>query len=294
MKELLEQFINYLKIEKGLSRNTVLNYQSDIEQFFIFLKSKNIDNIDDVSGLLLSGYLSYLRSHNISNRSMARKVTALRMFFKYLVIDRIIQINPSLLLEVPKINASLPEYLSLSEVESLLKTFDTQKPLQVRDKTIMELLYSAGLRVSEITNLHVYDINSRERFIKVKGKGDKERLIPLGQKAIDILDHYIMRIRPQYNRMDSPFLFLNAKGGKLSRISVWKIIKFYARKCGITKDISPHTLRHSFATHLINNGADLRSVQELLGHSSISTTQIYTHLNYEKLKKFHHSYHPRG
>ena len=162
-------------------------------------------------------------------------------------------------------------------------------------RQIIELMYSAGLRVSEITNLRLNDIDIDEGFIRIKGKGSKERIVPLGSVAKNILNRYLMEVRPKLvKKMNTDYLFLNWRGGRLSRVSVWKIIKFYARKAGIKKEISPHTLRHSFATHLLNNGADLRSVQELLGHSSIATTQIYTHLNYEKLKKFHLEYHPRG
>ncbi len=295
MKNLLNQFINYLQIEKGLTNNTIESYKTDLEQFIDFIKGKDISDIKNVSSLILSQYISHLRKIKLSSRSIARKVTAIRMFFKYLIIDRIITNNPASLLEIPKIGIHLPEYLTLSEVDALLNIFDIENSYELRDKAIIELMYSSGLRVSEIINLRLDDINLEEGFIKIKGKGEKERIVPLGKIAISILKKYLIEMRHKLAKnSNNNYLFLNWRGGKLSRVSIWKIIKFYARKAGIKKEISPHTLRHSFATHLLNNGADLRSVQELLGHSSIATTQIYTHLNYEKLKKFHLEYHPRG
>lgn len=295
MKNLLIQFLNYLQIEKGLAKNTIESYRTDIEQFLDFLNGKKIFDINNVNSEILIQYITHIKRLGLSSRSIARKITALRMFFKYLMIDRIIDKNPALLLEIPKTGIHLPEYLTLNEVESLLNIFNTENPYELRDKVIIELMYSAGLRVSEITNLKLTDIDIDEGFIRIKGKGSKERIVPLGNVAKGILTRYLMAVRAKLvKKLNTDYLFLNWRGGRLSRVSVWKIIKFYARKAGIKKEISPHTLRHSFATHLLNNGADLRSVQELLGHSSIATTQIYTHLNYEKLKKFHLEYHPRG
>ncbi len=295
MRDLIKHFLNYLKIEKGLSKNTLKSYNTDMEQLIDFFDGKNIQDISEVTSPLLTEYVSHLKKLMLNSRSIARKITAIRMFFKYLIIDKIIDINPATLLEIPKIGSHLPEYLTLQEVDALLNVFDIESPFELRDKAIIELLYSSGLRVSEISNLTINDINLEEGFIRIIGKGSKERIVPMGKVAIAILQKYINEVRPKLlKNKKSNFLFINWLGGRLSRISIWKVIKFYASKAGIKKTISPHTLRHSFATHLLNNGADLRTVQELLGHSSIATTQIYTHLNYAKLKKFHLQFHPRG
>ncbi len=297
MKEInkyLESFIDYLKIEKGLSKNSIASYKNDLKQLILFLKEKNISTIEKITHNHLEEYISYLKKHQISSRSIARKIVSIKSFFKFLVIDNIITTNPADFLESPKIGIHLPEYLTVDEVDKLLNEFKEDNPIEFRDKSIIELMYSCGLRVSEIENLKINQINFNEGFIYIFGKGDKERLVPLGSKARKLLIRYINEIRIKYNKKNSEYLFLNWQGGKLSRISIWKIIKKYAKRAGINKNIHPHTLRHSFATHLLNNGADLRIVQELLGHSDISTTQIYTHLNYSKLKEFHSKFHPRG
>jgi integrase/recombinase XerD len=294
MKSLIEQFLNYLSIEKGVSFNTKLSYKTDLEQFVDFIEAKGIRDIKNVTYEIILEFIFHLRRIGVKPRSLARKITSIRMFFKYLVIDRIIEKNPALLLETPKLDKNLPKYLTVDEFDNLISAINLSKPEEYRNKAIIELIYSAGLRVSELINLKLSDINLSEGFIKISGKGEKERIVPIGRQAINLLREYIEKARLHFDKKNIDYLFLNFRGEKLTRVSIWKIIKFYSIKAGIKKDISPHTLRHTFATHLLNNGSDLRTVQELLGHSSISTTQIYTHLNYEKIKKFHSQFHPRG
>ncbi len=296
MEQLITQFIDYLLVEKGLLKNTLYSYRIDLNQFVYYLKNINCNHILKINSKVLIGFINFLKGKNISARSISRKITTLKSFFKYLIIDKIIDKNPAIILESPKIGVHLPEYLTLNEIEKLLNTCHTENKYEMRDKAIIELMYSTGLRVSEISNLLINNINFTEKSIKIKGKGNKERIMPVGDIAISLVNSYLIEIRPilkKKNKLNNN-LFLNWKGGRLSRISIWKITKNHALKAGINKNISPHTLRHSFATHLLNNGADLRSVQELLGHSDISTTQIYTHLNYKKLKNSHAQFHPRA
>lgn len=296
MNDFIEQFLNYLIIEKGLAKNSIYSYKIDLMQFNNFLIKHNLFDIHKIDIEFIISYIHFLKQNMINARSIARKMTTLKGFFKYLMLDNLIDNNPALGLESQKIGIHLPEYLTIEEVDRLLDIFNDNNPLEIRDKTIIELLYSAGLRVSEISQLKINDISVSEKLIKVKGKGNKERIVPIGEKALHQLDIYQNQIRPTLlnSEMPNQYIFLNWRGGRISRISIWKIMKHYALKANIHKNISPHTLRHSFATHLLNNGADLRSVQELLGHSDITTTQIYTHLNYQKLKTFHQKYHPRG
>lgn len=296
MEKLVTQFINYLLVEKGLTKNTLYNYKIDLNQFLFFIKKSKIYSISDINPSILLEFINFLKKRHIHSRSLARKIVTLKSFFKYLMIDKIIETNPAVILESPRIGIHLPEYLNLEEIEQLLNTFNLTNIYELRDKTIIELMYSTGLRVSEISKIKLNDIHFAEYIIKIKGKGNKERIIPLGEKAMELLNFYLEKSRGslENEKNKTDYLFLNYMGTPLSRISIWKIIKQSALKAGIHKNISPHTLRHSFATHLLNNGADLRSVQELLGHSDISTTQIYTHLNYQKLKKFHTQFHPRG
>ncbi len=290
----IENFIDYLKIEKGLSENSIKSYKNDLNQFMLYLAEKKITDINKINIEVLTDFFISLKKMNIHSRSIARKIVTIKSFFRYLVIDNIIKENPAELLESPKIGEHLPEYLTIDEVDKLLSGFDMTKDLEIRDKAIIELMYSCGLRVSELSNLKLEQLNMKEGFIQIVGKGDKERLVPLGSKARSLIKEYIYNVRMKLDKTGEDYLFLNKQGGHLSRVSIWKLIKKYTRRAGINKNIHPHTLRHSFATHLLNNGADLRIVQELLGHSDISTTQIYTHLNYAKLKSVHLQYHPRG
>ncbi|MDD5066422.1 MAG: site-specific tyrosine recombinase XerD [bacterium] len=296
MEELINRFSNYLIVEKGLARNSIYNYILDLKQFMTFLNENQIQDIRRVVPETLVLFIHSLKQRNISARSLARKITALKNFFRYLLLDNLIDTNPAASMETPKTGVHLPEYMSLEEVEKLLGTFDTEQGAEGRDQCIIELMYSSGLRVSEISGLRTDGINLKVRMVRMKGKGDKERIVPLGRKAAVMIESYLREIRPRLlkNKLDGQYLFLNRQGTRLSRISIWKMIKRTALLAGIRKNVSPHTLRHSFATHLLNNGADLRSIQELLGHSNITTTQIYTHLNYQRLKSFHSQYHPRG
>ncbi len=297
MKKFLNNFVSYLLIERGLSKNTVNSYKTDIEQFLDFLQAKRID-IKEVNYEILAEYIKKIDRIFNSKATLARKVVSIRMFFLFLIMEGVIKKNPAELIEVPKIPAKLPDWLSIEQIENILNVkidYQKNKELSIRDNLIIELLYSSGLRVSELTNLKLDDINFEEEFIRVRGKGGKERIVPFGKRAKELLEKYIKEVRGTIKGSENTQdLFLNWQGKKLSRVSVWKIIKRYAKIAGLKKNIYPHILRHSFATHLINNGADLRSVQELLGHSALSTTQIYTHLKYEKLKNEHKKFHPRA
>lgn len=296
MKELIERFTHYLRVEKGLAANSILGYRTDLIQLLGHLESRNVRKIGEVSPEILAGFVQFLKENRQSARSISRKVTSMKNFFKFLLLDNLVSHDPTLFLEPPRTGIHLPEYLTLEEVDRLLNSFGTGEKQQLRDKCMMELLYSCGLRVSELSGLKKEDLSMKEKVIRMRGKGGKERMIPVGQKALALLELYLAGGRhPQAaGRPEEPFLFLNRGGSRLSRVSIWKIIKQGSLRAHIRKRISPHTLRHSFATHLLNNGADLRSIQELLGHSHITTTQIYTHLNYQRLKSFHAQYHPRG
>jgi len=297
MEKLVKQFINYLLIEKGLSTNTLYNYQIDLNQFvYYILHKENCHHVSHINTDILIKFINFLKKKGISSRSISRKIVTLKHFFKYLLIDNIITVNPAVILESPKIGVYLPEYLTINEVDRLINTCTSNNKYEIRNKAILELIYSTGLRVSEISNLKIKNINIIEKSVRIIGKGNKERLVPIGNQAKELLNKYLKKARPilQSKNSSNDYVFLNSAGNRISRISIWKMIKKYAMKAGINKNISPHTLRHSFATHLLNNGADLRSVQELLGHSDISTTQIYTHLNYKKLKSFHSQFHPRA
>lgn len=296
MKELIERFTHYLRVEKGLAANSILGYRTDLIQLLGHLESRNVRKIGEVSPEILAGFVQFLKENRQSARSISRKVTSMKNFFKFLLLDNLVSHDPTLFLEPPRTGIHLPEYLTLEEVDRLLNSFGTGEKQQLRDKCMMELLYSCGLRVSELSGLKKEDLSMKEKVIRMRGKGGKERMIPVGQKALALLELYLAggKRRQAPGRPEEPFLFLNRGGSRLSRVSIWKIIKQGSLRAHIRKRISPHTLRHSFATHLLNNGADLRSIQELLGHSHITTTQIYTHLNYQRLKSFHAQYHPRG
>ncbi len=289
---LADDFINYLKVERGLSDNTIQAYSRDITRFLHFLEKKNLSALK-VSQNDLMGYMDTL-SGLLSIRSAARNLSTLRMFFRFLVSEGKIAISPARLLSSPKLPLRLPEVLSPAEVDLLLALPDLQTPLGLRDKAMLELLYASGLRVSELVGLSVASINLEAGFVRTIGKGSRERMVPMGAKALDALKAFLRDGRPLFlKRKSSTILFLNARGGPLSRQGFWKIIRRYGLKAGIKKKISPHSLRHSFASHLLEHGADLRSVQAMLGHADISTTQIYTHVSRDRLRKVHEKHHPR-
>jgi integrase/recombinase XerD len=290
--QLLDQFINHLKVERGLARNTIEAYSRDLINFIGFLRRRGVSVIQTTQEDLVS-FIAETRTH-LSPRSLARCLVSIRMFYRFLVSEEIITSNPARLMGIPKLYQSLPYVLSRDEVEALLAQPDVHTVLGKRDKALLEILYATGLRVSELIGLKITNINLEGGYIRTVGKGSKERIVPMGTKAIDALREYLTNGRPSFQRkVTSPYLFVNNKGGPLTRQGLWKILKKYALKAGITKTVTPHTLRHSFATHLLEGGADLRSVQVMLGHADISTTQIYTHVARERLKEVHEKYHPR-
>jgi len=289
---LADQFFDYLKVERGLSGNTLQSYSSDLMRFFRYLEGKGIGPLS-VTREDLSTYLLTL-SKGISPRSIARNLSSLRGFYRFLVAEGRLDSNPARLQEAPRLPRRLPGALSMNEVDRLLVQPDPATTTGLRDRAMLELLYATGLRVSELINLKVFDMNMEAGFLRTLGKGSKERLVPIGAKALDAVKEYLLYGRPPLVKgVNPPFLFLNGRGKALTRQGFWKIIRIYGRKASIRRKISPHSLRHSFATHLLENGADLRSVQLMLGHADISTTQIYTHVTRERLKQIHEQFHPR-
>ena len=289
---LLDQFIYHLRVEKGLSHNTVEAYSHDLVRFLEFLGRKKISPLQ-VSRDHIVEYTRFLHG-TLSQRSITRSLSALRMFFRFLISEGEIQDSPARLLESMKLPRRLPEILTRDEVLSLLSQPNPASALGNRDQAMLELLYATGLRVSELVKLHPVNIDFQAGFVRTLGKGTKERMVPIGGKALEALRSYLSDARASLLKgKDSPYLFLNARGGPISRQGFWKILKKYGIMAGIHKQITPHILRHSFASHLLEGGADLRSVQVMLGHSDISTTQIYTHVNRERLKQVHEKFHPR-
>ncbi len=290
----MEAFIDYLKVEKGLAANSISSYQNDLGQYLKFLQQLKIDNPKNIDRKAINNFLFYLRSR-MSVRSISRMLSAVKSFHRFLLREKITASDPSSLIETPKTEKTIPSFLTKEEVEEILKIPNLKKVQGIRDRAILELMYACGLRVSELATLKEGDVNLEVGFIKCKGKGSKERIIPLGQVAQRFLNKYFSEARLKLlGKKINPNLFLAQGGRNLSRQSIWKMIKEIVRKAGIKKAVSPHTLRHSFATHLLEGGADLRSVQEMLGHASISTTQIYTHVNQSRLKKIHSQFHPRA
>jgi integrase/recombinase XerD len=293
MEKFVEEFLNYLSIERGLARNTLEAYGRDLEKYREFLKGKRVNSWEKTTHQKILGYLLNLRDKGLSSRSIVRNLVTIRVFYKFLVQEGHLKEDPLTNLESPKIESKLPQVLTTLEVERLLNEPSLVSPLGVRDKAILELLYATGLRASESISLRISDLHLEDSYLRCLGKGSKERIVPLGSFALKILRKYIEEIRPSLIKEGPDYLFLNRFGRRLSRQGLWKIIKKYGKRVGI-KRITPHTLRHSFATHLLQRGADLRTLQEMLGHQDISTTQIYTHLDRERLKEVHRKYHPRG
>ncbi|MDD5687669.1 MAG: site-specific tyrosine recombinase XerD [Elusimicrobia bacterium] len=287
--DLLNSFISYISVEKGLAKNTVISYKRDIEKYFIYLKKHFLDFLN-VTEENITDYLWERKLEKKSVQTVFREQESIKSLYKFLFIEGYIKQNPAGQLKSPRLEKYLPDTLSIEEVDKLLSTPDIKKIKGLRDKAILETLYATGMRVSELTELKISDVNFEVGFIKCFGKGSKERIVPIGSKAIESINSYLNKRKKTDNKM----LFLNPSDNKISRISVWEIIKKYAKIAGITKKISPHTLRHSFASHILERGADLRTIQEMLGHASISTTQIYTHIDKKFLKNQHNKFHPRG
>jgi integrase/recombinase XerD len=294
MKEFVDTFLNYLSVERGLSRNTIVSYQGDLNNYLGFLRNRNIESLSKATRDDIINFMLYQKDKGLSANSIARRLAAIKVFYRFLVRERLLKNDVTSLIESPRLWQKIPQTLSLNEVESLLSQPNIRDTQGIRDRAILETLYATGMRASEAVNLKVDGLNLDIGFLRCIGKGSKERVIPLGRKAIMSLKRYLGITRPKLlKRKESEFLFLNRFGKKISRQSLWKIIKKYARQARIKKPIRPHILRHSFATHLLERGADLRSVQEMLGHANISTTQIYTHINKERLKTIHRLFHPR-
>ncbi len=295
MREFIDIFLNYLWVERGLSQNTISSYRRDLKFFVDYLEEqRRINSLEDVDKNHISDFMLRLKENGLSANSIVRKLAAIKTFYRFLVREKIIKQDPTSLIDSPRLWRKIPSTLSVQEVESLIAQPDLRKRGGFRDRAILEVLYATGLRVSELTRLKLEDVNLEVGFVRCIGKGNKERIVPLGKKAIVSLKRYLERERPIYlKRRSGNELFLSRLNKRLSRQSIWKMMKRYARQAKIKKEIRPHILRHSFATHLLERGADLRSVQEMLGHSDISTTQIYTHINKDRLKIIHSRFHPR-
>ena len=291
LNELIEEFLRYLLIDKGYSNNTIESYKRDLDKFLEFNKNIDINNINNEN---LKKYIKYLNNENLNEKSIARNISSLKSFYKFLSIEKYINNNPSDALYLPKIKKSLPNTLTEEEVIKLLDIKLTDN-FSYRNKAMLELMYATGLRVSELINLKLQDIDLNQDVIRTFGKGSKERVIPIGDYSKEYLEKYILEYRgSMLKKESSEYLFLNNHGKQMTRQGFYKIIKKIAKEKGIDKDLSPHTIRHSFASHLLKYGADLRTIQELLGHSDISTTQIYTHITDEELKKNYQNFHPHG
>ena len=295
--EAVENYANYLRFEKNASENTIEAYVSDLQKLQDFAE-QNLINITPItiSYEHLQEFLYQVSKNNYSERTQARWISSIKGFFSFLLEDELREDNPSALLETPKLGLYLPDTLSLEEIEKLISATEENTDLAKRNRCMIEVLYGCGLRVSELTELQISNINFKENYLKIQGKGDKVRFVPLADYTADFIKNYINNIRSKQkiNPKHSDILFLNSRGAQISRQMVFLIIKEIVRKAGIQKNISPHTFRHSFATHLLQNGADLRFIQEMLGHSSITTTEIYTHLNTEELHETILKYHPRN
>lgn len=294
-ENICDKFLSYLAIEKGLALNTLDAYSRDINRFLEFLSSKGINDLSKTTRNIIVKYLSEERNRGQAIKSIVRNMTSLRTFYKFLLKENLIKNDPLINLKTPKIEKKLPDLLSIEEVEKLLNVPSKKNPKEIRNKALLELLYATGLRVTELLSLTLNDVNLETGYVRVLGKGSKERIIPIGEIAKGELQLYLENSRAvllKYKK--SPFLFVGNSGKYITRQAFWKMIKKYAQLAGIKKKISPHIIRHSFATHLLERGADLRSVQSMLGHSDISTTQIYTHVTKQRLKEIHKKYHPRS
>ena len=295
MKVFIDDFMNYLSVERGLAKNTLLAYRRDLDKYIDYLSQKGVNAAAGVNREHVSNFMFDLKKHDMSPTTICRNLAAVKMFHRFLVRENLAKEDPTTLVDTPKLWMRIPSVLTQSEIESMILAASGRKIQQIRDQAILEIFYASGLRVSELSDLKTTSINYEVGFVRAVGKGSKERIIPLGKKAREALQKYLLRARPGFlKNQTNDVLFLSRSGKQISRQSLWAVIKFYAKKANIKKTIKPHTLRHTFATHLLEHGADLRSVQEMLGHSDISTTQIYTHVDRERLKSVHKQFHPRN
>ncbi|OCA91545.1 site-specific tyrosine recombinase XerD [Bacillus sp. FJAT-27225] len=298
MEDHLKDFIHFLMVEKGLSQNTVIAYERDLKGYLKHVKNKDgLSSINDIQRTHILHYLGKLKEDGKSSKTIARNVASIRSFHQFLLRDKASEHDPSVHIETPTLERNLPKVLSMEEVETLLETPAQEGPYGLRDKAMLEILYATGIRVSELIGLNIGDLHLQMGFVRCIGKGNKERIIPVGRTATEALQRYLDDGRPELVTKKSAreeALFLNHLGQRLTRQGFWKILKKLATEAGIEKDLTPHTLRHSFATHLLENGADLRAVQEMLGHADISTTQIYTHVTKVRLRDVYSKFHPRA
>jgi integrase/recombinase XerD len=294
MNLLFDAYLNYLATEKGVALNTLEAYSRDVGRYLAFMEHSGISHLEDITSDHVISYLGKMRGQGISTASLNRNIAALRGFYKYLILEKKVAENPIANIETAKVWMELPDTLTRDEIDRLLAA-PAGDPNAVRDTAMLELLYASGLRVSELISLTTNNINWQAGYLLARGKGSKERVVPIGKTALDALNRYVEKVRPSLLKgKNSAVLFLNRSGTGLTRQGLWKIVKKYAMMVGLAGKVHPHTFRHSFATHLLEGGADLRSVQAMLGHADINTTQIYTHVTRERLKQIHKKYHPRG
>jgi integrase/recombinase XerD len=289
-----EAFVRYIRTECHLAENTVQAYEHDLERFFSWLAGRRLEGLNISE---LAGYPAWLTDQQLAPASISRHVVSLKVFFRYLQLEGVVNENQAELLGTQKLWQRVPTVLSINEIDALLTAPRSPQPWWRRDRAMLEMLYATGCRVSELSLLRPRDVHLSERYCLCHGKGDKQRVVPLGKRAIAAVEDYLEHERPRLATRQEPqsaFLLLSSRGGRLRRERIWELIKFYARQIGCSPDLSPHSLRHSFATHLLAGGADLRQVQEMLGHASIATTQIYTHVDHTRLKKVHDTFHPRA
>ena len=304
---LVDAFLDYVTVERGLSANTRRAYREDLGEFSGFLRRQNVTQAADIDRQLITAFLleqrqpgttvrGQTRVTGLAVRSIARRLAALRMFFRFLIREKLLAVDPTQNIDTPKLWRTLPAVLDYHEIEQLLNAPPLATKLGVRDKALLELMYASGLRISEVAGLKLGELNLTAGFLRATGKGNKERIVPVGQTAADWLTRYLETARPSLGRDNraQPEVFLSTRGRRLSTKTIWHLVKKHARAAGIAKNIKPHTLRHSFATHLLNNGGDLRVIQEMLGHADIATTQIYTHVDPTRLKDAHFRFHPRS
>lgn len=297
MEDRLDDFIHFLVVEKGLSKNTIVSYKRDLNSYIHYLK--NVEQLGDLNGVQrpqIVHFLKFLKDSGKSSKTLARHIASIRAFHHFLLREKAVDHDPTVHIESPQHERSLPKVLSMEEVETLLESPKLSDPYGYRDKAMLEMMYATGIRVSELIGLKLSDVHLTMGFVRCMGKGSKERIIPIGKTASDAIDEYLEKGRPKLasKKHKDDSLFLNHHGKGLSRQGFWKILKRLTADAGIEKELTPHTLRHSFATHLLENGADLRAVQEMLGHADISTTQIYTHVTKTRLKDVYTKFHPRA
>ena len=294
MEDRVVEFIEYIEFERSYSIHTVKNYELDLYEFIEYLKTEKINKLDKVDYQVIRKYLSYLHNKDIKNKSISRKVSSLRSFFKYLKNNDYIKDNPTILISNPKLEKRLPKFLYYNDLDKILNNFNLESIYEIRDYFILELLYSTGIRVSELINIKLKDINKYNREIRILGKGNKERIVLYGKVCAEEMDFYLNESRVHLNKVGSEYLLLNKNGNKLTTRYIEDMVNRVCLRSGIKEKVTPHTLRHTFATHMLNEGADLKTVQELLGHSNLSATGIYTHVSNERLRQVYLNSHPRA